>query len=184
MRWGTIKPTKPMIPATATEAEAAREAAPKSLSLTLRVSTPKVSADLKPRVMILRSVAEVKEISKAGTKKTNTNKESVQVRAWKDPNNQKMMELTCSPARYLMKEIPADKIADIMTPASIRLVGESLLSLSEAKLITTNRVRAEKINAPRAGEKGLVKKGIVGIVGERIMITEAPKAAPEDTPKV
>jgi hypothetical protein len=70
-----------MIPDTATEAEAAREAAAKSRRRTLEVLTPKVSADLKPKVMIFRSVAEASDNIREGIKKTRTSPASSQVLA-------------------------------------------------------------------------------------------------------
>jgi hypothetical protein len=84
----------------------------------------------------------------------------------------------------LKKEIAADKIAERMTPAKIKLAGERRPCLSEARRITKTKVMAEKIKAPAVGAREDDKKRICGNRSERMITAEAPKAAPEETPKV
>jgi hypothetical protein len=85
----------------------------------------------------------------------------------------------------LIKEMPADKMADNMTPERIKLVGDKRLSLSEARAITNLRVRLENTKAPTVGANGRAKiKEALGRAMAPTITKDAPKAAPEETPKV
>ncbi len=87
---------------------------------------------------------------------------------------------TCSLAKYLIKPIPADNIEETITPARMRVL-EERRSSGEAREKTMARVDIAPINAKRGTEiqKGMEMPKIVNINA-----IEAPKAAPEEMPRV
>ncbi len=124
IRWGTIRPTKPMIPETETHTAVTSEAVTRRMTLTLLVSTPREAADRSPSDMTFRSRAKKTKTKNPRDTKKRVKKTSTQVFDPKLPINQKIMMETCSSATYLMKLIPADKMAATMIPERIRLLEE------------------------------------------------------------
>ena len=102
---------------------------------------------------------------------------SAHVAALKLPMSQNIIKETCSSAIYLMKLMPADKIAETIIPDKMRLFDE-IPPLPEDKYITKNRVKTAHIKANRETEN------TVPVIMVKRIARDAPKAAPVDTPSV
>jgi hypothetical protein len=102
---------------------------------------------------------------------------SVHVLDAKLPISQKIMIETCSSAIYFKKLMPADRIAATMIPDRIRLL-EEYPPPDDERYRTNIRVLMAPTNASRGTDQVLIKLMLSK------MASEAPKAAPADTPRV
>jgi len=121
IKWGIIRPTKPMMPETETQTAVIREAVTRSITLTLFVSIPREPAERSPNDIIFRSRAKNRQIENPINTKIKVKKTSAQVFEPKLPINQKIIMETCSSATYFKKLIPADNIAATIMPDNMRL---------------------------------------------------------------
>jgi len=151
IKWGIIRPTKPMMPDTETHTPVIRDAVIRRVNLTLFVSTPKEAADRSPNDIIFRSRAKKRQIKKPMDTNTKVKSTSVHVLEPKLPINQNIIIETCSSAIYFIKLMPADNIAATIIPDNIRL-WEDALPLKEDKNITANSVPDAPINANNGTE--------------------------------
>jgi len=175
--WGTSSPTKPMIPETATQAAAINEALTSIVIDNLAGDTPSEAAVRLPMANKLRSRPKNKAMANPAPTTATTMPTSVQVLEAKLPINQKMMMPTSSPAIYLMKLTPADRMAATMMPERIRLAEDRspLLAVSQ---ITTINVPTAPANANNGSDQALITARFIHNA------MAAPKAAPDETPRV
>jgi hypothetical protein len=178
IRWGTIRPTKPIIPETDTHIAVTKDAVTRRIILTLFVSTPREAADLSPNEMISKSREKKKQTAKPIDTNRKVNNTSAHVFEPKLPINQKIIIETCSSAKYFTKLMPADKTAATIIPANMRLTGDIRPSEVDRN-ITAKRVETAPIKANK-GTEYTPKKAAMSKSSTR----EAPKAAPADTPSV
>lgn len=119
-------------------------------------------------------------MSNAGRVKEKVRRTSLQDFPTRLPISQKIMTPTCSLAKYLIKPIPADKIAETMTPARIKVLDESLSSgAASEKTMARVAIAPKKAKSGIENQKGNDMPKIV-----KMNAREAPKAAPEEIPSV
>jgi len=151
IKWGIIRPTKPIIPDTDTQTAVTRDAVIKRIILTRFVSIPKEEADLSPNDIIFKSRAKKTDTTSPIETNKKVKKTSDQILEPKLPISQKIIIETCSSATYLIKLIPADKIAATIKPDNIKLV-EDILPLEDDRTSTAPRVVTPPINAKKGTE--------------------------------
>ncbi len=179
-RCGATRPTKPIIPDTATHRAVISEQVSRSVQRSRAVFTPNEAAARSPAAIMLRSRLKNRQTAEpakaAGARRRMSCREALD----REPMSQKMMMLTCSSARNLRKPMAAERMAATITPERIRLDEESRWSPA-AKVSTATRAAILPAKAKSGTEKlcGRVKP-----ITCRTMANEAPKAAPDETPRV
>ncbi len=178
--WGIRRPIKPIIPDTETAIAANIDPVTNKIKVTFLVSTPRLEADLGPREIKFKSLANKSAITKPIIVKIQVIETSIHVFEAKLPISQNIITETCSSAMYFKKLIPAESIAATIIPDKIRLLDERVTAefLPEyERNITKKSVR----HAPAKANKGTDTNEAPRF---KIIAAQAPKAAPADTPKV
>src|SRR5712691_4943414 len=177
MRWGTSRPTKPMIPLTATAAPVTMDAAANPIRLTRSTSTPRDFASSSPNVSMRRSLAIVISTTVVITKSEASRMTSLHVAPKSVPIIQRSAAVR-SLSRDSAKAIrmTAEKSALRTRPERRSLVG-SVYSRRRAR-------RKTAAVAPHAPTKATSGTSPGMAASPSAVDTAAPAAAPPDTPRM